>query len=98
MFKEQRRVPGIYAYFLDKRCLYIGKSKNLQERIYQHFLESCMLWGHLRYQEFFSKNCGNLDLFILPLGEMNRNGEFLRTIVEKVLEVEYDPELQSIKL
>ena len=98
LFSDQKNVAGIYAYFIEGRCLYIGKSKDLQERIYQHFLESCKVWGHVRYQEFFSSNCGILDLFVLPLGNKDRSGEFMRTIVERILEAHYNPKLESIKL
>lgn len=98
LFTDQKNIAGIYAYFMENSCLYIGKSKNLQERIYQHFLESCKVWGHIRYQEFFSSKCEIVDLFVLKLGDRDRNGEFLRTIVEKILEAHYNPELASIKL
>lgn len=98
LFIAQKDVSGIYAYYLAGKCLYVGKSINFQDRIYNHFLTSCNLTEPGRYREFFSKNCGTMDLYILPLGMKNREGEFLRTVVEKILEVHLKPEMESIKL
>lgn len=97
-FNHLRKMAGLYAYFVNGRCIYIGISKDLRERTYQHLLESCNQWGHPRYRAAFMKYPGLIDFYYLPLGDQNREGDYLRTIVEKVLQVYYEPELKSIKI
>ena len=29
-------IPGLYAFWLNRRCLYVGESLNLSVRLYQH--------------------------------------------------------------
>jgi hypothetical protein len=100
-FESVRNLAGVYAYFSkneEKECIYIGVSKNLNERIYQHLLESCDAWGHHRYKDVFKKYCGKVDFHYLLLGDHYKSGDYLRSIVEKILQVKYNPVLHSIKL
>jgi hypothetical protein len=95
---KEKNQGGIYAYFFGNQCLYIGVSKCLQERTHQHLLESCGVWGHHRYKNFFMLYPGKIDLYILRIGDQGREGIYLRSIIEKVLQIHYDPELKSIKI
>jgi hypothetical protein len=97
-FKHLRKIGGLYAYYVKGRCIYIGVSKDLAERIYQHLLESCDVWGHDRYRAVFIKYPGLIDFYYLPLGDQSCEGDYLRSIVEKVLQVKHDPELKSLKI
>ena len=98
VYNAKKDVAGIYAYFQESRCIYIGVTKDLRERIYQHLLESCNVWGNKRYKETFVKYPGNLKLYFLPLGDQTKHGDYLRSIVEKILQVKHNPEHESIKL
>ncbi|WP_158674121.1 GIY-YIG nuclease family protein [Pedobacter sp. KBW01] len=100
-FESVKNLAGVYAYFIKNQkteCIYIGVSKNLSERIYQHLLESCNAWGHPRYKEAFKNYRGEVDFYYLPLGDQSKDCDYLRSIVEKILQVKYKPILHSIKL
>lgn len=32
-------VQGLYAFWLNGKCLYVGESRNLQQRLYQHRMQ-----------------------------------------------------------
>lgn len=86
-----RNIGGIYAYFKDSECLYIGKGKSLQSRIHVHMLEAESIWGADKWKDFFSQYQGKLDLYILKIGEQDFKGNQLRLIIESILTVEYNP-------
>ena len=95
---DLNKMAGLYAYYMENKCIYIGVSKDLRERIYQHLLESCDIWGHSRYRKALTKYPGLIDVYFLPLGDQSREGDYLRSIVEKVLQIYHKPELKSIKI
>jgi hypothetical protein len=94
-FIAKRNSAGIYAYFKDSECLYIGKAKCLQSRIHVHLLESESIWGAKKWQDFFSKNCGHLDLYLFLLPDKGVEEEYLRQIIEILLTEEYKPSFIS---
>jgi len=69
IFNSKLKLAGVYAYYLNDHCIYIGISKDLSERAYQHLLESCNIWGHDRYKKTFSTHVGLINLYFLPLGD-----------------------------
>jgi hypothetical protein len=101
-FQDLHHKAGVYAYWVPEKSLwlYIGIAMDLQERLYQHLLESCeeVPYGHPRYKEIFKQYSGKLELFYIELGERTVSGNYLRSIVEKVLEIHYQPLLRSIKI
>lgn len=94
---------GLYSYFFNNKCLYIGKAKNLQNRIESHWISSQNL-GNLtrgeKHRKLFSKYYENdLTLYFTNLDdEFNSQlGEELRKTVENLLHLKYKPEFEEIK-
>lgn len=87
----ERNQAGVYAYFKDSKCLYIGKAQCLLSRVHAHLLESECIWGAPKWQDFFSQNPGKIDLFLLRLGGSDFEDNHLRIIVESLLTVEHKP-------
>ncbi len=101
-FEDLHHKAGVYAYWVPEKSLwlYIGFSMDLRERLYQHLLESSeeVPYRRHRHQEKFREYPGELELFYIELGECTPRGNYLRSIVEKILEVHYQPLLRSIKI
>jgi predicted GIY-YIG superfamily endonuclease len=101
-FEDLHHKAGVYAYRVPEKSLwlYIGISMDLRERLYQHLLESGeeVPYGHRRHKERFTQYSGELELFYIELGERTLRGNYLRSIVEKILEIHYQPLLRSIKI
>jgi len=91
---------GIYAYFQKTECLYIGKSKLLWARVRDHLQESCGLANANRgkkWNAFFSSVPGDIDLHLLPLGDVTPDGEALRKIVEILLTQHHKPKFLNFE-
>ena len=81
-----RKAAGIYAYESKAgELLYIGKAKNLFNRVYSHYRETFIDVGGDKsgvWHYFFNANHGELKIFWTEL-----EGERERHIVEQCLEV-----------
>lgn len=91
---------GIYAYFKGSDCLYIGKAKKMHSRVRDHLHESRKHENPKKAQAwyaFFNKYSGDIDLYLLPLGDESEKGEGLRQIVEIILTLEWKPTFLGFK-
>lgn len=97
------KVSGIYAYFINNKCIYIGKAKNIQNRIESHFLSSQNLDNLSRgakHRALFSKYLeNNLTIYYQELDDTfhSQIGEELRFTIERLLHLKYNPEFVEVK-
>lgn len=97
------KVSGLYAYFAGGKCIYIGKAKNIQNRLESHFLSSQNLDNLSRgakHRRLFGKYLEeNLTIFYKELDDTfhSQIGEELRTTIERLLHLKYKPEFIEIK-
>jgi hypothetical protein len=58
---------GIYIYFKNEKCLYIGKAKQLYDRIKSHYIESFSTvpgdTKDMRWHRFFSQHQDEVEIF-----------------------------------
>jgi hypothetical protein len=91
-------IQGIYMFFLEKECLYIGKSKNVGGRVYHHCKTAWGLTGSSRWRNFFKKYKNkNIIIKIYEVG-FDRNesiSEILRVIFEKYKAAIYNPKFED---
>lgn len=99
----KNKIAGIYAYFNNDECLYIGKSKDLKKRIEHHWKTSQGLNNESRGQKhkiLFRKH-GNdkLTVFYIKVDDKfnSRIGEEIRKILENILHLKYKPKFEQIK-
>jgi hypothetical protein len=82
---------GIYLYQnLKGDCLYVGKAKNLYDRVYSHFKEAYTpneskgkVWN-----EFFKQHPGKLNLYWL---EVESSDDILRHFIENRIADKFPP-------
>lgn len=97
------KVSGLYAYYVGNKCFYIGKGKNIQNRLESHFLSSQNLDNLSRgakHRKLFGKYLDdNLTIFYKELDDTfhSQIGEELRTTIERLLHLKYKPEFMEIK-
>lgn len=97
------KVSGLYAYYLDDKCIYIGKAKNILNRLESHFLSSQNLDNLNRgakHRKLFGKYLEeNLSIFYKELDDTfhSQIGEELRITIERLLHLKYKPEFMEIK-
>ena len=98
------RTPGLYSYFLNDKCIYIGKAKNIQKRIESHYLSSHNLGHHSRgdkHRALFGKYLNEeLTMFYTKLDDpfSSRIGEELRITIERLLHLKYKPTFSEIRI
>lgn len=97
------KVSGLYSYFLNNKCIYIGKAKNIKNRIESHFLSSRKLDNLSRgekHRTLFGKYLNEeLTIFYTELDDLYNSqiGEELRITLERLLHLKYKPEFTQIK-
>ena len=86
-FNSDGKLQGIYAYYDDEKCLYIGKSKDIFLRLCTHFYASQGYSGHKKWIKFFKKYQKPLKVYYLRIDDTKNEpiGEALRIIVERIL-------------
>lgn len=96
-------VSGLYSYFENGICIYIGKAKNIQNRIETHYLSSYNL-GNLsrgaKHRKLFGKYLNqDLTIFYTKLDDpfSSQIGEELRNTIERLLHLKYNPEFLGIE-
>lgn len=91
------KVKGIYIYFNDiGKCLYVGKSKDIASRMYQHYKESQNKSGHPDWRIFFGKHKTTLNIYFKEVDLPDQNqGESLRIIIERHLISSLSPEFEK---
>jgi hypothetical protein len=95
---QERNQGGIYAYFQNSQCLYIGKANCLRARVHAHLLEAEVLWGGAKWKDFFSRYTGELDLYTLAVRGSGLEANSLRLIIELILTEHHKPVWLNHKL
>jgi hypothetical protein len=97
------KISGLYSFFKNHKCIYIGKAKNIRDRIESHYLSSHNL-GNLTRGEKQRKLFGKYlkDDLIIYYTELNDEydsqiGEELRLTIERQLHLKYKPEFIDIE-
>ncbi len=90
---------GIYAYFRDANCLYIGKGKPIINRLLFHLDEAHEKRGGKAWVNFFRQQTGKLTIYWKELDSSDDKqlGEHARVILEKFLQRNYKPIFKSGK-
>ncbi len=83
-----RHKSGIYAFYLDNDCLYVGASQNLVERVFLAFRPNRTHNRYLkiillRYSEYFQAEL-KVFIFFYPAEELTRKEEFIKRITPKI--------------
>jgi hypothetical protein len=94
--------PGIYVFYNAERCIYIGKAKKILFRLLDHYKSSK---NHLNpkrpsngrnQREIFNKYLNEeLTIYYINIDDEFecRVGEHLRSTIEGMLQLEYNPEM-----
>lgn len=89
-------ISGIYVYYKDNKCLYVGKSKNIINRLSDHYIESQGFLGG-DWGKFFSEHSYDLSVYILQLDDEEPiKGEAIRIIIERLLLILLKPEFEKL--
>ncbi len=97
-------IPGIYSYFLENECIYIGKAKNIQKRLESHFLSANNIGNHSRgekQRKLFGKYLTEeLTVFYTKMDDTfsSQIGEELRNTLERLLHLKYKPEFLEMNI
>lgn len=84
--KTEDKLRGIYAYYDNEDCLYIGKSKDILGRLYTHFKESQGLSKNETWNNFFKKYQKPLKVYVTLVDQQDEDlGETLRIVIERLL-------------
>jgi len=95
-----KKKAGVYAFFSGEKCLYIGKSKNIQSRLEDHWKAAKGINNKQRGQkqrDLFGKYVQEtLRVFATPVDDPfhSKIGEELRTTIERLLQLKYQPEFE----
>lgn len=91
---QGRKVSGIYIYtFLDgstTKILYVGKSKDIAARLWNHYRERHQLTGALNWRKFWGAYRSEMKVYYKEIFD-DRYGEPLRIIAERYLITELCP-------
>ena len=80
------KIRGIYAYYDEDSCLYIGKTKDLINRLAMHFSESKLDVVKGDWDKFFGNYRKPLKVYFKSVDSTDENiGEALRIVVERLL-------------
>lgn len=99
----KNKIAGIYAYFYNDECLYIGKSKDLKKRMEHHWKTSQGLNNKSRgpkHRILFGQHVyDKLTVFCIKVDDKfnSRIGEEIRKIIENILHLKYKPTFKKIK-
>lgn len=89
----------IYEYFVDGKpqVLYIGKSKDIASRLYNHYKERFGLTGHPKWIEFWSSNKHKCTVYYKEIGDEDEYAdEALRIITERYLIATLKPQSEYL--
>lgn len=91
------RLGGIYAYFDDEECLYIGKTKDLINRLTTHYIEAQDYTIESDWHTFFRENAKPLKIYFSLIDSPDEDlGEALRIVVERLLLIKVKPKFETI--
>ncbi|MCX6148436.1 MAG: hypothetical protein NTW25_14480 [Candidatus Kapabacteria bacterium] len=85
---------GLYCYYNDRTvCLYVGKAKQLHDRIKSHYRESFTLndGKSSQWNKFFSEHVGTISLYWIEI-----DNEDLRVISERLIAMLEKPLFEQV--
>ena len=97
--KIGKETSGLYAFFQDDKCLYIGKAKSIIDRLLNHHGSANEIKEPIkakRWPAFFKKKKGVLKIRWIKIDDNNpMKGEILRRLVESILIERKKPEFEN---